>query len=124
VLAPWLQDLVFVDVPLFVKGQEEILSDSDVVVCVGVSEKVEGNSQLLKCLDELMMIISRYLFGGLAFLIGLDGDGRAMSITARNHENLIATHPVIPGKDIRRKIGACHMAKVPRPTGIGPGDAD
>ncbi len=70
------------------------------------------------------MVVLEDLARGLAALVGLDGDRRAVRVRAGDHQDAVALQPVIAGKDIGRQVGAGQVADVQIAVGIRPGDGN
>ena len=113
---------VRVDVPLFLQPQEKVLHDLLVVRGVGGGEQVERDAQPLPGVEELGMVALQHFLRFHAFLVGADGDGRAMGVGAGDHQHVVALHAVISGENIGGQVAAGHMTHVQRAVGVGPRD--
>ena len=50
------------------------------------------------------MVAVHDLLGSHAFLLGPDGDGRAVGVAARYHQHLVALQPVVASEDVGGEI--------------------
>jgi hypothetical protein len=67
------------------------------------------------------VVAINHLLRGDAFLIGPDGDGGAVGVAARDHQDFVALKAVIAGKDVGAQVAAGDMTKVKWAVGVGPG---
>ena len=95
-----------------------------VVSSIGGRKQVEGHAQPFPAIQELGMVPVHDFLRFHTFLVRPNGNWSAVSVAAGHHQYVIALHPVIPGKDVRREVTASHVAQVQRPVRIGPGNAD
>jgi hypothetical protein len=113
-----------IEVAALQQPRKEALGDAVVVLRVGVGKEVVGQAHLLKRLQKLGMEALEHLARRNAFLVSTYSDGRAVRVRAGDHEHVVALQAVITGVNVRRQVGAGHVAHVDRRAGIGPGDAN
>ena len=118
------QRSVRVDVSLVQQRLENVVGYCLVILRVCVSEKVKGYAQLFPRIQEQRVIAVDHLGRSYAFLVGPDGNGRAVGVAARYHQHAVALEPVIAGENVGGQVAPGDVAEVQRAIGVGPGDGD
>ena len=118
------QHIVGVDIALFPQRSKNVVNHPPMIFGVGMGEQVKADAQPFPSLQKLGVIAFHHGRRTDALLVGPDGNGRAVGIAARHHQHLIAAHPVVAGKNIRRQITPGQMPQMQRPVGIRPSHAD
>ena len=116
--------VVGIDVALVMEGRENFVNYLLVVLGLGVGKQVEGNAQLLPRFQEHAVVAFDHFFGGNAFLVGPDGDGSAVGVAARHHEDVVALHAVIAGEDVGAQVATGDVTQVQRTVGVRPSHGD
>ncbi len=115
---------LFIQIASLQQPQENVLGDGGVVGSASGGEEVEGDAQPLPAIEELALVVPGDGLGGLAGLLGLDGDGGAVLVGAGDHEHLVAAGAVVAGEDVRRQVAAGNLPQVQVAVGVRPGDPD
>ena len=111
---------VLIDVPLLQQLEEDALGNLGMVIGMGSSEEVEAYAQALPVIQEFGLVLVRDFLSGDASLLRGQRDGRAVSVASRHHENLIALHSVVSGKDVGWKVNSGDVAEMNRAVGVRP----
>ena len=82
-----------------------------------------GDTQFLPGLQEHGVVTFDDFLGGDAFLVSPDGDGSAVGVAARDHQDIVALHTMVTGKYVGAKVAAGDMTEVKRAVGIGPSNS-
>ena len=115
---------MLVQITLFQKNTKQVVDHFLVVLGVGGSEKVEGDTQFFPRVKELGVVAVEYLFRGYALFLGSYRDGGAVAVASRYHQHIVALGAVITGEDICRKIATGDVAQMQRPVGVGPSNSN
>jgi hypothetical protein len=68
----------------------------------GTGKKVEGDTHFPPAVEELPLVEVYDFLGASTFLLGFEGDWRAVLVGAGYHQDLITLQPMVSRKDIRR----------------------
>ena len=74
--------------------------------------------------EELGVELGCDLAGAAPFLLGADGDRRAVLVAAGDHEHVVACGAVVASEDVGGKVGADDLTDVEGAVAVGPGDGD
>ncbi len=113
-----------VQVAVLQKPQEKVLRDPVMVLRIGVGEQVKGQAYLLIGVQKGLVVALKDLLGRDTLFVGAHGDGRAVGIGSRDHQDVVALQSLVAGKDIGRQIGAGQVPQVLDAVGVGPGHAE
>lgn len=113
-----------VQVAVFLEGEEDALGDFEMVIGMGGGKEVVGDPQLLKDIEEGLVVVLVDFFDGFAFRVGAEGDGGAVRVGAGDDEDAVPFQTVVARDDVPRQVGAGDVPNVDFGVGIRPGDGD
>ena len=112
------------DVALLVERAEEVLHDAVVIRRRRAREQVVREAQVAQVLADELAVAVGGLTRGQPLAVGGDHHRRAVLVGAADHQDVVASKPVIPGDDVGGHSEPGHMAQMPRATRVGPRDGD
>ncbi len=119
-----LHGLVREQKTIFLQRQEDGLRDLEMILGMGGGEQVIGDPVALEQFQESIVIFLVDFLDRLAFLIGCDGDRRAMRVGAADHQDIVSLQTVIACDNVTGQMGAGDIPDMDFGIGIGPGDGD
>ena len=108
-------------VAVAVHGAEQLLHHGVVVAGGGPGEQVVGQPEALQVLHDHPVVPVGELARGDPLGVGLHQDRRAVLVRPRDHQHVVARHPLVAGEDVGGDAESGHVADVAGAVGVGPG---
>ena len=114
----------FVDVAVLEALAEHVLDDLFVVAGRRAREEVVAQAQVAQVFRDDAVVTVGDILRGDAFLVGFHQDRGAVLVRARDHQDIVALHALVPGEYVGRDAEARDMPDVSRSIGIRPGNGN